>query len=126
MKHRVLIVDDEALLLRTLSQAFEDAGFEVTTAKSAEEARAALDCESSFDLMLLDNRLPEQSGLELLEVMHKPAGMRVVLMTAYDTDETYKRSLALGTDLYLKKPFDLKALLDKAGELVRKGAKAEA
>lgn len=126
MKHRVLIVDDEALLLRTLSQAFGDIGFEVTTATSAEEARTTLDRESPFDLLLLDNRLPGKSGLELLEVMGKPAGMRVVLMTAYDTDETYEQSQALGTDLYLKKPFDLQALLDKAGELVCKGAQAKA
>ena len=126
VKHRVLIVDDEALLVRTLSQAFEDAGYDVSTAKTAEDARSILESESSFDLLLLDIRLPKQSGLELLEVMGKPAGTRVVLMTAYDTDETYEQSLALGTDLYLKKPFDLQALLDKAGELVCKGAKARA
>lgn len=124
VKRKILIVDDEALLVRTLSQAFREAGWEVTARGSAEEAQQLLDTKTSFDLLLLDNRLPGKSGIELLEELGKPAGTCVVLMTAYDTDETYKRGLNLGADLYLKKPFDLEALLNKALELTQKGAKA--
>ena len=124
MKHRVLIVDDEALLVRTLSQAFRDAGFEVLSADSAEAAQDLLVSEDPFDLLVIDNRLPKKSGLELLAEIGRPNGMRIVLMTAYDTDETYKQSVRLGADLYLKKPFDLKALLSKAAELVTKRAGA--
>ncbi|MCK4304477.1 MAG: response regulator [Candidatus Eisenbacteria sp.] len=124
MKYRVLIVDDEALLVRTLSQAFRDADYEVMAAESAEKALEVLDAGTQFDLMLLDNRLPGKSGLELLRLLGKPLPMRVVLMTAYDTNETYQESVRLGADLYLNKPFDLKALLSKAAELVAKGARA--
>lgn len=124
MKRRVLIVDDEALLVRTLSQAFRDAGFEVASAGSAEAAEQVLNTQASFDLLLLDNRLPGKSGLDLLEGLGELPSTSIVLMTAYGTDETFKRSQDLGTALYLKKPFDLKALLSKAAELVEKGARA--
>ncbi len=124
VKHRVLIVDDEALLVRTLSQAFRDAGFDVASSGSAEEAQKVMKTQGEFDLLLLDNRLPGKSGLEFLAELGAHAETRIVLMTAYDTDETYKESLRLGADLYLSKPFDLQALLSKAAELVAKGARA--
>ncbi|MBD3236664.1 MAG: response regulator [Candidatus Eisenbacteria bacterium] len=124
MKHKALIVDDEALLVRTLSQAFREAGFEVASAGSAEEALEVYASHAPFDLIVVDNRLPGKSGLDLLEAVERPADTRVVLMTAYDTADTHKRSLQLGVDLYLKKPFDLESLLSKASELVGKGAEA--
>ena len=126
VKQRVLIVEDEALLARTLAQAFRDRGYEVVQVRSAENAREVLAGGAAFDLMLLDNRLPGQSGLDFLGDIGKPAGTRVVLMTAYGTEETDRRSRELGADLYLRKPFDLGAVMAKAAELVEKGAQAEA
>ncbi len=124
MKARVLIVDDEALLVRTLSRAFLDAGFEVVTAGSAEAAHQLLRSQQPFDLLFLDNRLPGKSGLDLLQELGPLPETHVVLMTAYGTSETHQRSLQLGVDLYLKKPFDLGRLLTQAAELLEKGAKA--
>jgi DNA-binding response OmpR family regulator len=117
-----LIVDDEALLTRTLSQAFRDAGFEVSSAGSAEEAAGIYAHNAPFDLLILDNRLPGKSGLDLLGSVDRTERTRVVLMTAYDTVDTHKRSVELGVDLYLKKPFDLESLLRMASELVGNGA----
>jgi DNA-binding response OmpR family regulator len=126
VKLRVLIVEDEALLARTLAQSFRERGYEVVQARSAEDARGVMAEGKMFDLMLLDNRLPGQSGLDFLEAIGKPEGTRVVLMTAYGTEETRRRSRELGADLYLRKPFDLAAVMAKAAELVEKGAQAEA
>jgi DNA-binding response OmpR family regulator len=126
VKQRVLIVEDEALLARTLAQAFRERGYEVRQARSAEEARGILAEGAGFDLMLLDNRLPGQSGLDFLAQIGKPEGTRVVLMTAYGTEETRRRSRELGADIYLRKPFDLEAVMLKAAQLVEKGAQAEA
>ena len=122
MQRKVLIVDDEALLVRTLSQAFRDAGYEVVTAGSAEEAAVAYKANAPFDLLLLDNRLPGKSGLDFREALGSLPETRVALMTAYDTDETHRRSVKLGVDLYLRKPFDLASLLSQADELLEKGA----
>ncbi len=126
VKLRVLIVEDEALLARTLAQSFREQGYEVVRARSAEEARNVLAEGEAFNLVLLDNRLPGQSGLDFLAAIGKPEGTRVVLMTAYGTEETRRRSRELGVDLYLRKPFDLEAVMGKAAELVEKGAQAEA
>ena len=120
VKARVLIVDDEALLVRTLSQAFHDAGYEVTARGSAEQAAEVLATAGRFDLLLLDNRLPGKSGVELLEEIAPLEGTRVVLMTAYDTLEIQQKSERLGVDLYLKKPFDLSSLLSEAARLLEK------
>ncbi|MFH1144172.1 MAG: response regulator [Candidatus Eisenbacteria bacterium] len=124
MKPRVLIVDDEALLVRTLSQAFRDAGYQVTARGTAEEASEVLEQAESFDLLLLDNRLPGMSGVQLLERFGPLAETRVVLMTAYDTEEIERKGTKLGVDLYLKKPFDLSSLLNQAARLLEKGAGA--
>jgi DNA-binding response OmpR family regulator len=126
VKQRVLIIEDEALLARMLAQAFRERGYEVARAASAELAQAVLEETPGFDLILLDNRLPGQTGLDFLEEHGKPAGARVVLMTAYGTEETHRRSVQLGADLYLRKPFDLEAVMAKAAELVEKGAQAKA
>jgi CheY-like chemotaxis protein len=119
---KVLIVDDEALLLRILTQAFRDAGYEVAAAGSAEEATGAYRAQAPFDLLVLDHRLPGKSGLDFLEGLGALPRTRVVLMTAYDTDDTQRRSARLGVDLYLRKPFDLASLLSQAEELLEKGA----
>jgi len=122
VKSRVLIVDDEALLVRTLTQAFRDAGYEVRATGSAEDADQILDEGIPFDLLLLDNRLPGKSGVELLASRAARPARRLVLMTAYDTDDIQQRSTDLGVDLYLRKPFDLGRLLSQVSELLEKGA----
>lgn len=122
MKPRVLIVDDEALLVRTLSQAFRDAGYEVKATGNAEDAEELLDREERFDVLLLDNRLPGKSGVELLSGRSSRPARRLVLMTAYDTDDIQSKSVELGVDLYLRKPFDLGKLLSQVSELLEKGA----
>lgn len=122
VKQKVLIVDDEALLVRTLSQAFRDSGYRVTACASAEEAEAVLKRDRNFDLVLLDYRLPGKTGLDLLASAGPLPGTRVVLMTAYGTAEIEEKSRALGVNLYLKKPFDLGSLLSQASSLLEKGA----
>jgi len=122
VKRRVMIVDDEALLARTLSHAFRDAGYDVATAGSAEQAEEILAAaERPFDLLILDNRLPGKSGLEMLAAWPQRARTRIVLMTAYDTAETHQRGVDLGVDLYLRKPFDLSTLLSQAAKLLEEG-----
>ena len=73
-------------------------------------------------MLLLDNRLPGKSGVELLAGRTSRPAKRLVLMTAYDTDDIQQRSVELGVDLYLRKPFDLGKLLSEAAKLLEKGA----
>lgn len=114
----VLIVEDEKLLARTLSRAMKEAGYRTVTVGSAEQAEKQLGT-SRFDLMVLDNRLPRLSGIELLsKVRDENQEMKVILMTAFDSRDVKTDARRLKVDRYLKKPFDLERMLAHVTELI--------
>ena len=122
MPRSVLIVDDEKLLVRTLSNALKEVGYKITIAGSAEQAEKHVFGESAFDLILLDNRLPKESGIEVIRrIRDASVKSKVILMTAYDTPEVKAEAKRLKVDRYLKKPFDLTALLEEIEELIGPG-----
>ena len=122
MAKSVLIVDDEKLLLRTLSSALKEVGYRTSTAGSAEQAEKHLAQDPPFDLILVDNRLPKASGLDLVRRLRERAvRCRVILMTAYETPEVKAEARRLKVDRYLKKPFDLTVLLEEIGTLIGPG-----
>ena len=67
MPKSVLIVDDEQLLVRTLSNVLRESGYRIATAGSAEEADKRAFADPSFDLIVLDNRLPGESGIGMIK-----------------------------------------------------------
>ena len=113
MKPTVFIVDDETLLLRTLSNALRDEGFEVFSAQSVEGGISVLsDLEQNVDVMVLDVKLPDRSGLDLLEEQRNSGyDGPVIVMTAFDSPDSERRCRQLSVDSYLRKPFDLDAML---------------
>ncbi len=113
MTPRVLLVDDEVLLLRTLSNALREDGFDVLAASSAEEAERQMAAAGTVDVLVLDVKLPGKSGLELLRE-RRGAGFRgrAVVMTAFDSPDSERVCRALSVDHYLRKPFDLEKLLN--------------
>jgi DNA-binding NtrC family response regulator len=118
----VLIVDDEKLLVRTLSNALKEAGYRITVAGSAEQADKHVFGEPPFDLILLDNRLPNESGMEVVKrVRERAIKSKVILMTAYETPEVKAEAKRLRVERYLKKPFDLTALLEEIHDLIGNG-----
>lgn len=112
MNPRVLLVDDEVLLLRTLLSAFREEGFDVLGASSAEEARECVPDVAAMDVLVLDVKLPGESGLDLLRVFREAgyAG-RVVVMTAFEGPDSERVCRALSVDHFLRKPFDLSEML---------------
>ena len=109
----VLVVDDEALIRWSLSQALGDAGHHVLQASSRAEARAVLadhECGSEI-IVLLDLRLPDVSDLSFLrEILTTRAEARVVMMTAHGTAEDAARATALGASGFVSKPFDVEEI----------------
>jgi len=115
---RVLVIEDEVLLRRTLTGAFRDAGFDALFAGSAEEAEAQLFPEVTVDLVVLDNRLPKGSGVALLRRLRSGgSGCPVILMTAFDQAET-RRAAEEWASGYLVKPFDLARMLNEVHRLL--------
>jgi DNA-binding NtrC family response regulator len=110
----VLLVDDEEGILRLLGRALREDGHDVVPATRAREAERLLE-QRGFDVMVVDHRMPDQSGLELIREMvaSTPEGERpqVVMMTAHATVENAIEAMKLGAFDYLQKPFELDELL---------------
>ncbi len=119
MTIRVLIVEDESLIRWSLRQKFEERGYQVV---EAETGQAALNAFQSgpFDLILLDYRLPDITGLDVLHGLRQlDQDAVVIMMTAYSTIETAVEAIKLGAFNYIAKPFQMDEMLvtvDKALE----------
>jgi DNA-binding NtrC family response regulator len=111
MSHRILIVDDEAQFCELYSRTLSEAGFEVRTALSAEEAEAILR-DTHPDLVVSDVRMPGASGLDLLKATRERIpDLPFLLVTAYADVRDAVAALKLGAVDYLAKPVDLDELL---------------
>lgn len=107
MSQKILVIDDEKLIRWTLEQHLVKEGYEVVTAESAEKGLELIS-EEAPDLVLLDNRLPEMSGLEMLEKLNVPErGLMVIMITAHGMVETAVKAMKLGAYDYISKPFNL-------------------
>ena len=124
MSKRVLIVEDEALLRRTLTSAFREVGFEALSVASAEEAEVHLLPEVGVDLVILDNRLPKTDGVEVLRrLRERRSSCPVILMTAFDKAEV-RRAAEEWANGYVVKPFDLARMIGEVRRLLGKGQPA--
>ncbi|MEZ4648895.1 MAG: response regulator [Candidatus Eisenbacteria bacterium] len=121
MNSTVFILDDETLLLRTLSNALRDEGFRVLSAQRVTDGREVLAMDGEdVELMVLDVKLPDGSGLDLLEHQRKSGySGPVIVMTAFDNPESERRCRQLSVDHYIRKPFDLGEILGLVQELTR-------
>jgi DNA-binding NtrC family response regulator len=113
MDAKILIVDDERSLVRTLQQTllldFPHAC--VDAAYSGEEALSAL-AGSSYDLIIADLRMPGFDGLELVKgVRYLNPDVPIILMTAYGSETLRKQALRIGVAHYMDKPFDADDML---------------
>ncbi len=109
----ILIIDDEASLRQTLARILQRAGFEVTTAASGKEG-LSLVSEHPFDLLYLDIRMPDMSGLELLKIIHpKFPELPVILFTAQPDLNSAVEALRRGATDYLLKPLKPQAVIDR-------------
>src|SRR5262249_17995556 len=108
--HRLLIADDEEGLLDFLSLLFQQEGYEVETALSAEAARKAL-AARSYDLVLCDILMPDGNGLDILkEIKAGNPNAAVIMMTAYTSTKSAIEAMRLGAYDYISKPFDVEEL----------------
>jgi diguanylate cyclase (GGDEF)-like protein/PAS domain S-box-containing protein len=117
---RILVVDDEPDMCWALENTLQPAGYAVTTATSGAEAIEKAQ-ERFFNLALLDIRLPDTEGIELvapLREMHPD--MEMIMVTAYASLETAVRALNEGVSAYLTKPLNLNNMLATAREVLEK------
>jgi len=109
-KGRILVVDDEQPVCRSIAGALETEGYRVDTVQSGEEAVKRIS-DDAYDLLLVDLMMPGMSGMELLETLKKKRSEAVVIMiTGYPTMKTAVQAVKIGAFDYLPKPFTPKEL----------------
>lgn len=109
----ILIIDDEASLRQTLARILQRAGYEVTTAATGKDGLSLVN-EHPFDLLFLDIRMPDVSGLELLKTIHaKFPDLPVILFTAQPDLNSAVEALRRGAIDYLLKPLKPQAVIDR-------------
>ena len=105
-KANLLIVDDELIVRDSLSKWFHEEGYNVTVAESAQDALQKM-AQQSFDLALVDIKMPGPDGVELQRRMHEiNPDLLVIIMTGYASVETAVAALKNGAYDYVSKPFD--------------------
>ncbi len=109
MRGRILIVEDEEVLRESLVDFFRQENYLALSAETLAEARQTLRCHD-FDLMILDMKLPDGSGLDLLAEIDDPKSFLVIVATAFPEVQTAIKALKLGAFDYINKPFDLDEL----------------
>ncbi len=112
MADRILIVDDEESIRRSLAGILSDEGFEPVTASDADHALVALRSDPAPALVLLDIAMPGRDGLDLLEEIHAlAADLPIVMMSGHGTIETAVRATKLGAYDFIEKPLSVDKLL---------------
>jgi two-component system OmpR family response regulator len=118
---RILIVEDEPDLLRSLAQALREEGYAVDTADDGEDG--LFKAESyDYDAVVLDVMLPGIDGWEILKRLRKTKKTPVLMLTARDQTRDRVKGLDTGADDYMVKPFDLPELFARLRALIRRSA----
>lgn len=116
---RLLIVDDEAGIVKEVKGFFEEEGHEVDTADSGEDG-IELIRKMKPDLVLIDMKLPDMSGLQVLaEVKKTSPRTKTIVVTGYVDQSLMDEAEKAGRDLFLHKPFNLETLKAEVDRLLQ-------
>ncbi len=117
---RILVIDDDENIRKVVEAILKDQGYEVDTAESGKDAVQKTQ-KNHYDLMLVDIRLPDMEGTELLtKVRDTTPRIRKIMVTGYPTLQNAVAAVNKGADAYVMKPFDVDKLLDTIKEQLAK------
>jgi len=118
---RILIVEDEVTLNRTLADGLKEFGYQSDISESLKDAQYYLDIRN-YDLILVDWMLPDGSGLELVtQVKQESPKTVIIVLSARDDKESEIEALRAGADDYIRKPFDFDVLVARIEARLRFG-----
>jgi len=117
---KILIIEDDPVLLRGLRDNLEASGYQVHTAKDGQQGLEALLNEAP-DLMLLDLMLPKLDGYEICRrARQRRLTLPIIMLTARGQEDDIVRGLELGADDYVTKPFNIRELLARVKAFLRR------
>ncbi len=119
MSERILVVDDEPILLKGLRFSLEQEGYEVETAVDGKEAYDKI-LANSYDAVILDLMLPGMDGLEVCKKVREKSMVPILMLTAKDDDSSKVLGLEYGADDYITKPFNMLELKARIKAILRR------
>src|SRR2546428_9771079 len=122
---RLLVVDDEPAMVRTLRTNLRGHGFQVETAETATDAKASYDRRQP-DLVVLDINLPDGDGFEIVRHIRERSGTPIIVLSARGGENDKVNALDLGADDYMTKPFGIDELLARIRVALRHIARPNA
>lgn len=128
MPDKVLVVDDEPFILRSLGFVLERAGFTVMLARNGEEALEVLR-DARPKLVILDVMMPRKNGYEVCEIVKGDPDLRdtyVILLTAKGQESARDRGVVAGADEYMTKPFSPSKIVERVREILATARPSEA
>lgn len=119
-KPRILIIDDDENIRKTLAAILEDEGYVVDHAENCQQALEKT-AKSFYNVLLIDMRLPDMEGIDLIpKIRDTVPKMRKVIVTGYPTLQNAIEAVNRGADAYIVKPFDVDKVLAVIKEQLRK------
>ena len=122
MSRRVLVVDDEKLIVKGIRFSLEQDGMEVDCAYDGEEA-LKLAKENAYDMILLDIMLPKHDGFEVCQMIREFSDVPIVMLTARNDDMDKILGLEYGADDYITKPFNILEVKARIKAIMRRTGK---
>jgi DNA-binding response OmpR family regulator len=119
---KVLVVDDEKLIVKGIRFSLEQDGMEVDTAYDGEEALEAAK-KTEYDVVLLDVMLPKLTGFEVCQQIREFSSMPIIMLTAKGDDMDKILGLEYGADDYITKPFNILEVKARIKAIMRRSAK---
>lgn len=111
-KNKILVIDDEDIVLMSCRRALTPEGYDVKTVRSGEDGLQMLAGEEAYDLVLTDLKMPGIDGIEVLRIVkEKWPHIKVVIITGYQTVESAVKAVKLGAYDYIEKPFTPEQIL---------------
>lgn len=119
MATKVLVVDDEKLIVKGIKFSLVQDGMEVDTAHDGDDAYK-LFTENSYDIVILDIMLPKKNGYEVCQLIREVSDVPIIMLTAKDSDMDKILGLEYGADDYLTKPFNILELKARMKAVLRR------
>ena len=117
---KILVVDDEEIVLESCEAVLEEAGFEAVLVPSADKALEALKYDD-FALLLIDVKMPGHDGMYLIEEVKKHWSVKpVIVMSGYYTAETINEAIRMGAATFIAKPFEPEELIATIKRVIEK------
>ncbi len=118
---KILVVDDDMIVLNSCKRVLEAEGFEIHLVSSANKALEVMEGDA-FSLLLIDVKMPEHDGMWLIrEIKRICPEIPIIVMSGYPTPRTIDNGFKLGADSFIAKPFTPDELIEVVRKVLKKG-----